>query len=414
MNILFVHQNFPGQYKHLAPALAQLGHRCVALTINQPNGQIPGVDIVGYRPRRGSTQNIHPFAADFETKVIRGEAAGLAALELRKRGFTPDIIIGHPGWGETLFLRDVFPQARMLLFIEFYYRTQGADMGFDPEFPDTGFASHARLRAKNANNILALETMDWGVSPTQFQAGTVPDRYRSQISVIHDGIDTNIVQPMPDATLEVGADKTKLTAADEVITFVNRNLEPHRGWHSFIRALPDIQRRRPNAVTLIVGGDGVSYGRAPKEGSWKEHYLNEVRSALDLSRIHFLGNIAYRDFLSLLAISSVHVYLTYPFVLSWSLIEAMAMECLIVGSDTAPVREVIRHGENGLLVDFFDTKAMANMVVDALENRTALGALQQRARQDAVASYDLARVCLPEQLRLVAEVAAGRTPLRIQ
>ena len=410
MNILFVHQNFPGQYKHLAPALAQLGHRCVALTINKPPAKSPGVDVVCYRPQRGSTPNIHPFASDFETKVIRGEAAGLAAHELRKRGFKPDIILGHPGWGETLFLRDVYPDAKMLLFIEFYYRTQGADMGFDPEFPDEGFASHARLRAKNANNILALEAMDWGVSPTRFQADTVPALYRERISVIHDGIDTQHVQPHPDAFLDVGPQKQRLTAADEVITFVNRNLEPHRGWHSFIRALPEIQRLRPQAITLIVGGDSVSYGRPPKEGSWKEHYLKEVKDTLDMSRIHFLGNIGYSDFLSLLAISSVHVYLTYPFVLSWSLIEAMAMECLIVGSDTAPVREAIRHGENGLLVDFFDTKAIAVTVSEALANRGAFDALRQQARRDAVAGYDLRTICLPAQLRLVADVAAGRMP----
>jgi glycosyltransferase involved in cell wall biosynthesis len=410
MKILFVHQNFPGQYKHLAPALARLGHRCVALTINDPGAKIPGVDVAVYKPKRGSTQSIHPFAADFETKVIRGEAAGLAALELKKRGFTPDIIIGHPGWGETLFLRDVFPQARLLLFIEFYYRTVGADMGFDPEFPDTGFASHARLRAKNANNLLALEAMDWGVSPTRFQADTVPELFRNRMSVVHDGIDTKLVRPMPDAFLEVGSEKLRLSAADEVITFVNRNLEPHRGWHSFIRALPLIQRQRPNAITLIVGGDSVSYGRAPQEGSWKEHFLKEVQQDLDLSRIHFLGNIPYRDFLSLLAISSVHVYLTYPFVLSWSLIESMAMECLIVGSDTAPVREVIRHGENGLLVDFFQREAIANTVSQALADRAVLKPLTEQARRDAVAGYDLQTICLPAQLQLVADVAAGRKP----
>lgn len=410
MNVLFVHQNFPGQYKHLAPALAHLGHRCVALTINKPGFNIPGVTVAPYKPKRGSSPNIHPFAADFETKLIRGEAAGHAAIALRDKGFTPDIIIGHPGWGETLFLRDVFPKARQLLFIEFYYRPEGADMGFDPEFPDAGFASHARLRAKNANNILALESMDWGVSPTHFQADTVPDLFRNRISVIHDGIDTHLVRPMPDAFLDVGPDKIRLDASQEIITFVNRNLEPHRGWHSFVRALPEIQRQRPNAITLIVGGDGVSYGRAPKEGSWKEHFLNEVRGELDMSRIHFLGNTNYRDFLSLLAISSVHVYLTYPFVLSWSLIESMAMECLIVGSDTAPVREVIRHGENGLLVDFFDRKAIAATVSEALANRTALRGLTEQARKDAVARYDLAKVCLPAQLRLVADVAAGRTP----
>ena len=410
MKILFIHQNFPAQYKHLAPALAQRGHHCVALSINKPSGPIPGVDVVLYQPKRGSTPQIHPFAADFETKIIRGEAAGLAALELRKKGFVPDLVIGHPGWGETLFLRDVFPHARFLLFIEFYYAAQGADMGFDPEFPDHGFAAQARLRAKNANNLLALDMMDWGVSPTEFQARFVPPLYRQRMSIIHDGIDTQFVKPMPDAYLDVGEEKRRLTAADEIITFVNRNLEPHRGWHSFIRALPAIQRQRPEAITLIVGGEGVSYGRAPQQGSWKEYFLNEVRGSLDLTRIYFLGNIPYAQFLSLLAISRVHVYLTYPFVLSWSLIEAMAMECLIVGSNTEPVREVIRHGENGLLVDFFDRHAIANQVSDALAHYRELASLRQQARRDAVAHYDLRMMCLPAQLCLAEDVAAGRVP----
>jgi glycosyltransferase involved in cell wall biosynthesis len=403
MRILFVHQNFPGQYKHLAPALAaNSDNQVVALTLNQPPS-LPGVQVFRYRLSRGTTQGIHPWVAETETKVVRGEAAARACLQLRQQGFIPDVICAHPGWGESLFLKDVFPNAKLLAFIEFYYRTsQADDMGFDPEFAENSFDALCRVRMKNANNLLSLDSCDWGVSPTQWQWQTIPAIYRNKISVIHDGIDTQGVCPNPKRTITLAVEGLTLTHRDEIITFVNRNLEPYRGFHIFMRALPEILQRHPQAQVLIVGGNEVSYGkRLPDGQTYRQKYLTEVGSRLDLSRVHFLGRIPYNAFVSLLQVSAVHVYLTYPFVLSWSMLEAMSAGCLVVGSATPPVEEVIEDGVNGLLVDFFSPKEIADAVDRVLAHPNRMQQLRQRARQTAIERYDLKTICLPKQIELV-------------
>jgi len=411
MRVLFVHQNFPGQYLHLAPALAARGDAVTALTIEQHGPPLPGVRVVRYETKRGSSQAIHPWAADIETKIIRGEAAARAAAALRAQGYLPDVICAHPGWGEALFLKDVFPDARMLSFIEFYYRADGADFGFDPEFAEKELTGRCRLRMKNANSLLSLEAADWCVSPTRWQASTVPEPYRGRFSVIHDGIDTDRVRPDPRARIDLAKAGLTLRPGDEVITFVNRNLEPYRGFHVFMRALPEIQRRRPRAITLIVGGDEVSYGRRLPEGqTWRQRMLAEVGDRLDMSRVRFLGRIAYPDFLAMLQVSAVHIYLTYPFVLSWSMLEAMAAGCAVVASATAPVEEVIRDGDNGLLVDFFSTAGIAEAVDRVLSDPSRMASLRARTRRTIIEGYDLRRICLPRHIALVDALAAGSTP----
>jgi glycosyltransferase involved in cell wall biosynthesis len=403
LRVLFVHQNFPGQFKHLAPALAKAGHQVKALCIE--GGPAQGVEVRRYRPARSSAKGIHPWAGEFETKVIRGEACAAAAVKLQAEGFDPQLIVANPGWGESLFLKDVWPGAKMLALLEFFYAAEGLDFGFDPEFGVPALAAHARLRAKNAHLLLALEGMDAGMSPTQFQRDTMPRAYRDRIEVIFDGIDTTVVKPDAAATVTIGG-KT-LRAGDEVLTFVNRNLEPQRGYHIFMRALPKILRARPHAVALIVGGDDVSYGAPPPAGkTWKQIFLDEVKADLDMSRVHFVGRIAYADYLRVLQVSRCHVYLTYPFVLGWSCIEAMSAGCVVVGSDTAPVREVITHGANGLLTNFFDTAALAQTVIDVLARPASYQDLRDAARQTAVARYDLDTICLPAQLDLIHRFAA--------
>jgi glycosyltransferase involved in cell wall biosynthesis len=403
MRILFVHQNFPGQYKHLAPALAARGHEVRALSINR-HPVPPGVQLGYYRVGRGTTKGVHRWAAETETKVLRGEACAQAALELRAGGFVPDVICAHPGWGEALFLREVWPQARQLHFVEFYYSSEGADVGFDPEFGAADFDNRCRVRMKNANSLLNLDCMDKGVSPTAWQKSTVPAIYQPRIAVIHDGIDTRMACPDAGAEFEWSdADGKRRTcrAGDEVVTFVNRNLEPNRGYHSFMRSLPDLLARRPGAEVLIVGGDGVSYGAKPVEGSYKQRYLEEVAARIDTRRVHFLGRIPYASYLRLLQVSAAHVYLTYPFVLSWSMLEAMSAGCVVIGSRTPPVEEVIRHGENGLLVDFFSAAEIAEAVAGVLEQRNAMSALRQAARESIRDTYDLAGKCLPAHIGLV-------------
>ena len=409
MRILFVHQNFPSQYLHVAPALARTpGNEVVALTMG--NGTVPGVRVVRHGVERGSTPGIHPLAGDFEAKVIRGESAARAASALRAQGFEPDVICGHPGWGETLFLKDVWPRTPILSFVEFYYRTQGADVGFDPEFP-LDDPNRFRVRSKNASVCMSLADADWLVSPTEWQGRQIPQAFHDRLSVIHDGIDTDAVKPNPDSRVKLGRDGVELKPGDEVVTFVNRNLEPYRGYHVFMRALPEILRRRPRARAILVGGDGVSYGSAAAgEQSHRQRYFDEVKGDLDMSRVHLVGTVPYSVFLNLIQVSAAHVYLTYPFVLSWSMLEAMSAECLVIGSATPPVEEVIRDGENGILVDFLSPSAIASAVVDALARPDVHRPLRQAARRTVVDNYDLTRVCLPRHMALIESIArSGRT-----
>ena len=416
MNILFIHQNFPGQFKFLAPALVKLGHKVTGMTMQKSDQSTwQGVQIVHYTSKRGTTPNVHPWVSDFETKTIRAEACFKAALLMKQQGFMPDVIVAHHGWGESLFLKEVWPKAKLGIYCEFFYHSHGADVGFDPEFPAADEGEVCRLRLKNLNNLLHFEVADAGISPTHWQASTFPQPFQNKITVVHDGIDTQAVAPKLDVSLTLSMASVQdlvLTRQDEVITFVNRNLEPYRGYHTFMRALPQLLKERPKARVLLVGADDVSYGARPdaaKYGTakWKDIFANEVRAQIsdaDWQRVHFLGHVPYQYFIPLLQLSTVHVYLTYPFVLSWSLLEAMSAGCAIVASDTQPLHEAIVHNHTGMLVNFFDPSALAQSVCELLnkpEERSRLGA---NARAFAQANYDLQTVCLPKQLAWVEQL----------
>ena len=418
MQLLLVHQNFPGQFKHLAPALVKQGHQVSALLMAQaPPPPWQGVQQHSYWPGRGSSPTIHPWVADLETKVIRAQACLEAARKLAAAGYKPDVILAHPGWGESLFLKEVWPQARLGIYCEFHYAAAGADVGFDPEFPGPAPNDEpCRIRLKNLNNLMHYQLADAGISPTHWQASTFPEPFRQRISVIHDGIDTNLLKPNPQVSLDLTSRHNatlKLTKQHEVITFVNRNLEPYRGYHIFMRALPDILKRRPEAHVLLVGADGVSYGVQPNtqqygEKSWRTVFAEEVRPAIaeaDWNRVHFLGSVPYQQFVALLQLSTVHVYLTYPFVLSWSLLEAMSIGCAIVASDTAPVRDAITDDHTGRLVDFFDHQALSSSICELLDDPDARARLGQAAREFAITNYDLQYHCLPMQLEWVKQLA---------
>ena len=417
MNILFIHQHFPGQFKFLAPALAKLGHRVVAMTMQKVEVNIwEGVELIYYTATKNSTPAIHPWIRDFETKIIRSEACFRASLDLKAKGFTPDIIVAHHGWGESLFLKEVWPQAKIGIYCEFFYHPHGADVNFDPEFPSLDPGDSCRIQLKNLNNLLHFEVADAAISPTHWQASTFPETFRNHISVIHDGIDTNVVSPNPLASLILktpNGEDLKLTRQDEVITFVNRNLEPYRGYHTFMRALPELLRARPKARVLIVGGDDVSYGSRPDEKKygatkWKDIFINEVRTQIsdqDWQRVHFLGHVPYQYFIPLLQLSTVHVYLTYPFVLSWSLLEAMSAGCAIVASDTQPLKEAIENNQTGLLFNFFEPAELAAAVVKLLGNPSERERLGANARKFAQSNYDLHKVCLPKQVEWVSSLA---------
>ena len=391
MRFLFVHQNFPGQYRHLAGHLARAGHKVVAVGEGanlRRTPRLPGVKLYAYHmptppPRPGG------FTAPVERAVDRGRRVVAGAAQLRRAGFVPEVMFAHIGWGEALFLKDVFPEAKLLLYCEFFYRSRGADMGFDPEFPATA-EKLLRLRVMNAPLLMALDVADAGMAPTRWQHHQFPAVQKPRIAVIHDGIDTDVVAPAGERD-------------PELITYVARNLEPYRGFHIFMRAIPEIQRRRPGSRIVIVGGDEVSYSpRLPAGQTYRQRLLAELGDRIDLSRVEFRGKVPYADYLALLRRSAVHVYLTYPFVLSWSLLEAMSAGCLIVASRTAPVEEVMRDGENGLMVDFFSPAAIAERVDYALTHQEELAPLRVHARETVVERYDLRRVCLPAQLKNIS------------
>lgn len=410
MQILFIHQNFPGQFKHLAPRLAQQGHDVRALAIT--GREITGVALTNYRVKRKNTAGIHPLAHEFETKVIRAESCALAMLTLKRQGFDPNVIMGHPGWGETLFCKEIFPNAKLLHYLEFHYGKDKGDSYFDPEFQQPNLVHDIRLRVKNANNFLALDAMDLGLTPTQWQWSALPSYLHDKVEIIFDGIDTEVVRPDPTCRLRIqppsGADLT-FAAGDEVMTFVCRNLEPYRGYHSLMRSLPMILKARPEAHVLIVGGDETSYGaQAPRGQTWKEIFLNEVKDAIDLDRVHFLGKVPYDTFLKIIQVSRCHLYLTYPFVLSWSCLEAMSAGTVVVGSKTPPVQEFIEHERNGLLVDFFDYHQIAETVIRVLTEPEQFTSMRSVARQTIIERCDLKTVCLPRQVTLVEQLAAVR------
>jgi glycosyltransferase involved in cell wall biosynthesis len=404
MRILFIHQNFPGQFKHLAPALAQRGHAVRALAMRADTG-LPGVEHIAYSPTRLPAKAAHPWLLDTEVKFARGQAVMEACLQMQSQGYSPDVVIAHPGWGESLFVKAVWPGVRLGLYGELFYQAEGADMGFDPEFSTPGVQDVCRIQGKNINNLVQAELADGWLSPTRWQADTFPARIRERITVAHDGIDTARLVPNPNAYVTLNGQR-KLAVGDEVITFVNRNLEPYRGYHSFMRALPLLQQMRPNARVVIVGADGVSYGSAaPGGASWKSVFLDEVRDRLDMRRVHFVGMLPYKDFVSLLQVSMVHVYLTYPFVVSWSLLEAMSLGCAVVASDVAPVREFIEHDVNGRLTSFFDAQALAHAVAGLVESPADRARLGAAARASVQAGYDLWQHGLPAQIRWVEALA---------
>ena len=337
-------------------------------------------------------------------------------MTLRQQGFTPDVICAHPGWGEALFLRDLWPGARQLHFVEWYYGWDGHDITFDPEFPPRSLDARLRIRTKNTHLLHALMEMDAGVSPTAWQRSTVPALFQPKIEVVHDGVDTGLIRPNEAAVFECAvpgqATPLRLTRQDPVISFINRNFEPSRGYHAFLRALPAMLSRCPGAQVVLVGSDGVSYGAKPTDGrSWRDRFLDEIRPQLSdeqLARLHFVGRLPHAQLIRLYQVTRAHVYLTYPFVLSWSMLEAMSAGALVIGSRTAPVEEVIEHGRNGWLVDFFDRDGLAEAMVEALQAPPgAHDRLRSNARETIVSRYDLQRVCLPRQRALVERLALG-------
>lgn len=397
MKIVFIHQNCPGQFKYLAPYLAADKNNEVVF-ITQPNKPTPaGVRKVEYSPKREPSESTHHYLRLTEEGILNGQAVGMKALELREAGFYPDIVVAHMGWGEALYIKEIWPKAPLLGYFEWYYRARGADVGFGSRAP-VDIETACRIETRNGMHLHSLTLADHGITPTAWQRLQHPAIFRNKISVIHDGINTDKVKPNPLATFEIGS--LKLRAGDEVITYVSRNLEPYRGFPSFMEAAEIILKRRPNAHIVVVGNDDVAYGSRPKSGkTYREEALE--RGTFDMSRLHFLGRVPYSDFIRILQVSAVHIYLTVPFVLSWSVLEAMAAGCLVIGSRTPPVAEVIEHQKNGLLVDFFSAEEIANLTDKVLDHSDMMQAIREAAREKIVREYDLKK-SLKQQTRLIS------------
>lgn len=411
MNILFVHQNFPGQFVHIAPALAQRGHKVLALTASTNKRKFT-VPVAQYPwSNREFDPKIFELSTTHAQMMHRASVVARAGLAITQRTqFKPDVIISHLGWGEPIFLKEVWPEAHLKVYAEFFYRPRGLDTDFDPEFGKSDFEARARIVARQPYLLHSYYLADSMLAPTEWQASFLPDFARQKTTVIHDGIDTGVINPGSGAATATLPGTTRMfRQGDELITFVNRNLEPYRGYHIFMRALPKLLRERPNAQVVIVGAEEAGYGgKPPPDTTWKKKFLDEVKDRIDLNRVHFAGQVPHGVLNDLMRVTRVHAYLTYPFVLSWSLLEAMAAETLVVGSRTPPVTEYIEDGVNGRLVDFFDVEGWSDTLIDCLARPEAFADMRRKARQTIIARCDLKTRCLPA---MIANIEASAAPL---
>ena len=403
MKFLFLHSSFPGQFLHVSHYLAQNGHQVAFLTLRDDGTELPGVRRVVYKPERQVAKETHHYLKGLEKAVLEGQAAYLKAAELKKEGFIPDAILGHSGWGSTLYMKDLFPTSPLIGYFEWYYRAHGSDVEFGPNVTVTP-DDECRIRTMNGPIMLDLYSCDSGISPTWWQHSQFPAEYARKIKVIHEGINTEGCCPSPGRKLVLPRIGLDLSEAREIVTYVGRGMEPYRGFPQFMQAIAELQRRRPHCHIVIVGGEGVFYSAPlPNGQTWKEKMLNEL--SLDRSRIHFTGYLGRQEFLTVLQASTVHVYLTRPFVLSWSMLEAMSCGCALVASATPPVQEMVLDGVNGLLVDFFSPKQIADRIEEALVDPVLRSCLAHRARETILERYDL-RLTLPRQIGWIQETMA--------
>ena len=400
MKILFLHPNFPAQFRHLATVLGQERQNTVVFATNRREGNIQGVNKVVYEKSRTARPETHHYVRPLENAVLEAQAVYRIALKLKEQGFYPDVVYGHSGWGPTLFMKDIFSKATLLCYFEWYYNAYGSDASFDPSDPINA-DDEARIRIKNAPILLDLATCDRGLSPTQWQRLQFPSQLQSKIKVHHDGIDTSYFKPLPNAKLFLPRINLDLTNASEIITYVARGMEPYRGFPQLIETIYLLQKKRPKCHFVIVGKDRVAYGKNLPDGkTYKQAMLEKF--SLDMSRVHFTDLLPYNEYLQVLQASNVHIYLTRPFVLSWSMLEALATGCLIVASDTAPVTEVIEDNVNGLLVNFFNPEQICDRIIEALDNPQKMAAIRDRARETILEGYDLANL-LPQHLQWVKD-----------
>lgn len=410
MKFLFIHQNFPAQFVHLINYYAADPNNQVVVIGREyapgvSDSECPNAAKIIYKPARALSNDVHHYVLNLEAGVLNGQAVAKVLAKLKAKGFIPDLIIAHIGWGEVLYCKDLLPGVPLLGFCEFYYHARGVDADFDHEYPIT-LDDELKIRTRNAVTLLSLQAIDAGISPTHWQKQLYPKEYHSKITVLHEGIDVETLKPDAGVTFTL-PDGQLLDCSMEIVTYASRNLEPYRGFHMFMRAVEEICARRPRCHVLVLGGDDVSYGAPlPDKKTYRQKMLEEVN--IDPERIHFLGRIPYSEYVKFLQVSSAHIYLTVPFVLSWSLMEAMAAGCLVIGSNTTPVQEVVVNEQNGLLVDFFDPRAIADAVDRVFKSPDRLAALRKAARNDISKKYGLTKLLHKHQKLYEKLIALGK------
>lgn len=411
MRVLFLHPNFPAQFRHVATLLSKdPKNQLVFGTKTENNLQISGVHKAMYSVAREPNPQTHHYIRVLEGAVLQGQAVYRLCDDLKKKGFYPDLVYSHSGWGPSLYVKDAYPRAAHLSYFEWYYNARGADADFDPSEP-LNADDFLRIRSKNAPILMDLGHCDWGISPTYWQRSQFPEVFQPRITPLHDGVDTDYFVPKPGAKLVLPDKNLDLSHVDELVTYVARGMEPYRGFPQFIETLGILLERRPNVHAVIVGENRVCYGKAAPQGTtYKDMMLEKV--SLDMSRVHFTGGLPYGQYLQVIQASSVHVYLTRPFVLSWSMIEAMSTGCLVLGSDTEPVREVIEDGKNGLLVDFFSPNKIADRIEEVLDHPDRYAEIRQNARKTVLDRYCHATL-LPKHIKLMEAVANRQLPPQI-
>jgi glycosyltransferase involved in cell wall biosynthesis len=419
MHILYVHQNFPAQFGHVAQYLAQvMGWRCTFVT-QVPPGRSGGVERVQYKVDGGAATANHFCSRTFENGVWHCD--GVYKALLARPDIRPDLIVGHSGFGSTLFLRELYPDVPVINLFEYYYRPhdQQCDMTFRK---DLGWPipaeNYLRARCRNAMMLLDLQNCDAAYTPTEFQRSRFPDEYTEKLQVIFDGVDRTVyhghgeqLRPAPQQRGTRRVAGIDVPASTRVVTYVSRGFESIRGFDVFMRAAKRIYEQHPDVLFLVAGADRVVYGGdtqyiAPAK-TFKEWVL--LREEFDLSKFRFLGVVNPVELGRLMAASDLHVYLTAPFVLSWSMMDAMSCGAVVLGSDTAPVREMIRDGHNGLLADFFDADEIASKALRVLKDPAAYRPLGRAAEEMVARRYSLEAV-FPRMLELYEDALEQRGP----
>ena len=398
--VVFIHQNMPGQFKNICARISQNKNNKIIFITKRKEIQLSNIEKITYELKRKPRRDAHHYVVNLDEQLLYGQAVAGALISLRERGVRPDLIFAHSGWGEALFVKEIFPDSKLVVFSEFYYRSRDSDVSFlqgDAISDD----DRCRLASRNFHITNSMMYADLIVTPTLWQKSVHPRLLWDSIVTHHEGVDCQAIRTdrRSEITLPNG---WTIRKGDEVITYVSRNLEPYRGFDVFFEAIKVAHRRSPDRRFVIIGGDGISYGKKPEDGlPWRTHLLHRETSTLE--NVAFLGRVPYAAFLDLLYIAKAHVYLTVPFVLSWSLLEAMALETCVVASRTHPVQEVVSDRHNGLLCAY-DADSIAETLDHALslsdDQRRHIGAM---ARGTVDQNYDFETASMP---RLVAEIKA--------